>query len=61
MENENNANIWKLVKGVKVGLMGGLVEHICGTFDLVVFKVTLESFNALPSICTTHLKRLVVE
>ncbi len=38
-----------------------LVEHICGTFELVVFNVILRSFGAIVSKWPVTLKRLSVE
>ncbi len=36
----------------------GLVEHICGTFDFMVFKVILGLFSALVSKCPVTPKYL---
>ncbi len=38
-----------------------LIQHMWGTFDLLVFKVILSSFGALVSKWFITLKRMVVE
>ncbi len=39
----------------------GLVEHICGTFDVTVFKIILGLTSALVSKCPVTLTHLVIE
>ncbi len=42
---------WKLLviepNGVKFGTQGALIEHMWDTFDLVMFKVILRSYDAI--------------
>ncbi len=38
---------WNVGNILEIGTHGGLVEHICGIFNAVVFKVILELFSAL--------------